>query len=71
VVTVAGIREHAQALREDLATVLAPVGLRLADAKTRVVHLDEGFDFLGFRIQRKRRRGSQRRYAYPTRPRWP
>jgi RNA-directed DNA polymerase len=64
VVLVAGTREHAEALRADVAAVLAPVGLRLSEAKTRVVHMDEGFDFLGWRIQRKRKRGSERFYVY-------
>src|SRR5205807_1525200 len=44
VVMVAGHREHAEELREDVARVLTPMGLRLSDAKTRVVHVDEGFD---------------------------
>jgi len=29
-----------------------------------VCHIDEGFDFLGFRIQRKLKRGSHKRYVY-------
>jgi len=44
---VAGDRHHAEALREEVAAVLAPLGLRLSPEKTRVVHIDEGFDFLG------------------------
>jgi RNA-directed DNA polymerase len=44
--------------------VLAPIGLRLSEAKTKVVHLDEGLDFLGWRIQRRRKRGSNRHYVY-------
>ena len=39
------------------ATVLAPMGLRLSEEKTRVCHIDEGFDFLGWRIQRRAWRG--------------
>ena len=68
VVLVAGTREHAETLREDVATVLAPMGLRLSAAKTKVCHIDEGFDFLGFRIQRKRKRGTAKRvvYTYPS-----
>ncbi len=48
--------------------VLAPLGLRLAEAKTRTVHIDEGFDFLGFRIQRQPKRGSGMPtvYTYPS-----
>jgi retron-type reverse transcriptase len=48
VLMVAGDRHHAEALREEVAAVLAPLGLRLAPEKTRVVHIDEGFDFLGY-----------------------
>ncbi|MGH3196775.1 MAG: reverse transcriptase domain-containing protein, partial [Streptosporangiaceae bacterium] len=44
VVMVSGDRRHAEALRAEAAAVLAPLGLRLAEEKTRVVHIDEGFD---------------------------
>jgi len=40
VVMVNGTRRHAEALREETAAVLAPLGLRLAEEKTRVVHID-------------------------------
>jgi len=39
--------------------VLAPLGLRLAPEKTKVVHIDEGFTFLGFDIRRLRKRGTR------------
>lgn len=58
VVMVSGTKANAEALRKVAGAVLAPMGLRLSDDKTRVIHLDEGFDFLGFRIQRKRKRGT-------------
>jgi RNA-directed DNA polymerase len=64
VVLVKGTRAHAQALCEEAAAVLAPMGLRLSAAKTRITHIDEGFDFLGFRIQRRRRAGTNQRYVY-------
>jgi RNA-directed DNA polymerase len=64
VVMVSGIRAHAEAIRDEVAAVLVPMGLRLSEAKTRVAHIDEGFDFLSFRIQRKRKRGTERRYLY-------
>ena len=60
VIMVSGDRHHAEALREEVAAVLAPLGLRLAPEKTRVVHIDEGFDFLGFHIRRQRKRGTQK-----------
>jgi RNA-directed DNA polymerase len=68
VVLVAGTEAHAHAVREEVAAVLAPMGLRLSEAKTRVCHIDEGFDFLGFRIQRRRKRGTDKRvvYTYPA-----
>jgi len=68
VVMVHGTREHAEALREQITQVLAPMGLRLSDAKTSVVHLEGGFDFLGWRIQRRRKRGTGRHhlYTYPS-----
>ena len=44
--------------------VLATMGLGLSEAKTRVCHIDEGMDFLGWRIQRHQQRGSTRRYVY-------
>jgi RNA-directed DNA polymerase len=44
---VAGTKAHADALWDEVAEVIAPLGLRLAVEKSRVCHLDEGFDFLG------------------------
>lgn len=67
VVVVAGERQHAEALRDEVSAVLAPMGLRLSPEKTRVVHLDDGFDFLGFNIRRMRKRGSHKSFVY-TRP---
>jgi len=68
VVMVAGARDDAESLRDQAAAVLAPMGLRLADDKTRICHIDEGFEFLGFRIQRKTKRGTARShvYTYPS-----
>ena len=43
------------------------MGLRLSLEKTRVVHIDEGFDFLGQNIRRQRKRGTSKYYVY-TRP---
>jgi RNA-directed DNA polymerase len=68
VVLVSGSQAHAHALREEVAAVLAPMGLRLSKAKTKVCHIDEGFDFLGFHIQRRHKRGTAKRvvYTYPS-----
>jgi len=64
VVMVSGQREDAGALRAEVAAVLALLGLRLAEEKTRVAHIDEGFDFLGFSIRRMRKRGTGKHYVY-------
>ena len=69
VVMVAGTRDDAEALWDEVATVLAPMGLRLSAEKTRVCHIDEGFDFLGWRIQRRPwrgRAGKRAVYTYPS-----
>ena len=47
VVMVSGTREHAEAIKDEVATVLSAVGLRLSVEKTGVAHIDEGLDFLG------------------------
>ena len=64
VVLVHGTRADAETLHEQIADVLTPLGLRLSPAKTRIVHMSEGFDFLGFRIQWKRKRGTGKWYVY-------
>ena len=69
VVMVKGTREHAEALRAETSAVLSPIGLRLSQEKTRVCHIDEGFDFLGYRIQRRAWRGRTNKravYTYPS-----
>jgi RNA-directed DNA polymerase len=45
-------REQAEQVKTRLAEWLAPRGLTFNEEKTRVVHLDEGVDFLGFNIRR-------------------
>lgn len=64
IILVHGDQQDAQALREDVATMLTPLGLRLSQAKTRVVHMSDGFDFLGFHIQWRRKKGTNRWYVY-------
>ena len=63
-IMVCGSREHAEALWEEVAAVLAPLGLRMSVAKSRVCHLDEGLDFLGFHIQRRLKKGTGKHYVY-------
>ncbi|MGI5149304.1 group II intron reverse transcriptase/maturase [Plantactinospora sp. CA-294935] len=62
--TVSGTKEHAEALREEIAGVLSTMGLRLSPEKTLVTHIDEGLAFLGWRIQRHRKRGTGKSYVY-------
>ncbi|WP_433300411.1 group II intron maturase-specific domain-containing protein [Actinoplanes sp. CA-030573] len=64
VVLVNGTREHTELLRQDVARVLEPLGLRLSAAKTRILHLSDGFDFLGFHIQWRRKKGSNKWHVY-------
>ncbi len=65
---VAGTEAHAEALWDEVAQVIDPLGLRPSVEKSRVCHLDEGFDFLGFRIQRRRKKGTAKMsvYTYPS-----
>lgn len=67
VVMVHRTRADVEALWEEVAAVLAPMGLHLSVDKSRVCHIDEWFDFLGFRIQRQVKRGTTKRYVYT----WP
>jgi RNA-directed DNA polymerase len=64
VVRVHGNEDHVHALREDVANVLAPLGLRLSPAKTTGVHMSDGLDFLGFHIRWRRTRGSNKWHVY-------
>ena len=64
---IAGEKAHAEQLKTEVAEVLVGVGLRLSEEKTTIAHIDEGFEFLGFRIQRQRKRGSTKRFVYT----WP
>lgn len=59
-----GTQADAVKLREEIAGVLSTMGLRLSPEKTLITHIDDGLDFLGWRIQRHRKRGTNRRYVY-------
>ena len=61
---VSGTRVQAEALRAEAAEVLSTMGLRLSPEKTLITHIDEGLDFLGWRIQRHRKRGTTKHYVY-------
>jgi len=69
VVMIAGKRSDAEALWEEVAMILEPIGLTLSLEKSRVCHVDDGFDFLGWRIHRRRWRGHNGKraiYTYPS-----
>jgi RNA-directed DNA polymerase len=51
-------------LLQEVAEVIAPLGLRLVADKTRVVHIDDGFDFLGHTIVRRVKRGTSKTYVF-------
>ncbi|MCA1604103.1 MAG: group II intron reverse transcriptase/maturase [Actinobacteria bacterium] len=61
---VSGTKAHADALKEEITGVLSTMGLRLSPDKTLITHIDEGLDFLGWRIQRHRKRGTDKHYVY-------
>jgi RNA-directed DNA polymerase len=58
-----GSQDDAVALREQARVVLAGLGLRFSEAKTRITHLNEGIDFLGFHLQWRPQRGSGKWYC--------
>jgi RNA-directed DNA polymerase len=68
VVMVAGTKTDAEALRADVAAVIKPMGLRLSEEKTLITHIEKGFDFLGWRIQRQTSRSTGRpvTYTFPS-----
>ena len=69
VIMVYGSRKDAELLRDEVSSVLSQVGLRLSESKTKICHIDDGFDFLGWHIQRRRQRGRDGKtavYTYPS-----
>ena len=56
VVVLCHSQEQAEHVRARLAEWLAPRGLAFNEDKTKIVHLDEGFGFLGFDIRRYQNR---------------
>jgi len=46
-------KQQAEDVKAQLAAWLAPRGLTFNEDKTRIVHLDDGFDFLGFTARRR------------------
>ena len=55
VVALCQSREDAEQVLEFIRQFLAGLGLKLSPEKTRIVHLDEGFDYLGWHYQGTKR----------------
>jgi len=68
VILVRGQRSDAEALWDEVSSVLSPMGLRLSVEKTKICHINEGFDFLGWHIQRHPRRSRTGKWAIYTYP---
>ena len=49
-----GTKADAHAIKEELGGFLNTMGLTLSEDKTKVTHVTEGFDFLGYRVIRSR-----------------
>ncbi|PKW18659.1 group II intron reverse transcriptase/maturase [Saccharopolyspora spinosa] len=56
--------EDTRSIQDEVAQVLEPLGLKLSQAKTRIVNMADGFSFLGFHIQWRRKPGSTKWYVY-------
>jgi RNA-directed DNA polymerase len=61
VVLVHGTRSDAEQIKAQIGRMLATqLGMTLSEEKTHITHIDDGFVFLGFRIQRRRRGNGHR-----------
>jgi RNA-directed DNA polymerase len=59
-------REEAEAVRERLSTWLKPKGLSFNEDKTRIVTIDDGFDFLSFTVRRHKTAGGTKVLTKPS-----
>ena len=59
-----GSSHHLHALHEQITDVLTPIGLQFSQTKTRIVHMSEGFEFLGFHLQWARKKGTTTWHVY-------
>jgi RNA-directed DNA polymerase len=66
-VAICHTREQAEQVRADLVVWLEPRGLAFNKDKTRIVHIEDGFSFLGFDIRRHLdRQGSAKLFIKPS-----
>jgi len=61
-------RQDAEKAIEDLKPFTSKRGLRLSEAKTKVVHITEGFDFLGYNIRQYRVENTKTGYKCIIKP---
>jgi group II intron reverse transcriptase/maturase len=62
-----GTKEQARELMEEFRVILEELGLTLSPEKTRLTHVDGGYEFLGFHLQRRPRRcAPQQKALYVT-----
>lgn len=67
VILVRGTKAQAQALKEQTAEFMrGQMRLTLSPEKTHITHVDDGFDFLGFRIKRRPRGRIPVAYSFPS-----
>jgi len=67
VVLVRGSKAQAEALKQQTAALMREqMRLTLSPEKTHITHVDDGLDFLGFRIQRRPRRRIPVAYSFPS-----
>lgn len=67
VILVRGTKTQAQALKEQTAEFMREqMRLTLSPEKTHITHVDDGFDFLGFRIKRLPRGRIPVAYSFPS-----
>ncbi|MDN5732485.1 MAG: group II intron reverse transcriptase/maturase [Yaniella sp.] len=59
VVLTNGSKDHLVELREEINQVLSQMGFVLSEAKTQIVHMSTGFEFLGFHLQWAKKQGTK------------
>jgi RNA-directed DNA polymerase len=68
-VALGNTREDVEVAKTQLETFLAERGLEMSQEKTRITHIEEGFDFLGFHVRRirtPRKKSGYSIYAWPS-----
>ena len=60
--------EDAKAARDEINSWLFTRGLRLSEEKTKIVHITEGFDFLGFNIRQYKVKNTKTGYKLLIKP---